>query len=157
MISLHRLDPAELHRLARLRTGPGQQRFVGSGAGMIRDPAEGVTFHEIRAPDGRAVGMFKLDPLYWRRHDFATPQDVGLRGLLIDAAEQGKGFGSAALVALAAHVHGLMPDRQRLFLTVNTANPIALRAYRRARFKDHGGIYLGSYSEPQFVLWLALG
>ena len=156
MITLHRLDRAQLHRLEHLRLRPGQQRFVGSGAQMIRDTGVGVTFHEVRAPAGNAVGMFKLDPLYFERHEFATPQDVGLRGLLIDAAAQGQGYGSAALDALADHVRAVNADRSSLVLTVNTTNPVARYIYLRAGFRDRGEKYFGGSSGPQHVLWLTL-
>ena len=155
MISLHRLAAGRLHRLAGLRTRPGQQDFVGHGAEMIRDPTPEVSFHEIRAEDGRAVGMFKLDPLYWQRHDFATPDDIGLRGLLIDAALQGRGYGCAALTALPGHVRAHYPDRGALVLTVNVANPVAYRAYLRAGLEDHGALYLGPHG-AEHILWLNL-
>lgn len=155
MISLHRLAAGRLHRLAGLRTRPGQGDFVGHGAEMILDPTPEVTFHEIRAADGRTVGMFKLDPLYWQRHGFATPNDIGLRGLLIDAPLQGRGFGGAALAALPAHVRDHYPERRALVLTVNVANPVAYRAYLRAGLEDRGEFYQGPQG-AEHILWLGL-
>lgn len=156
MISLHRLPADRLDRLAGLRTAPGQQDFVGSGAEMIRESTPGVSFHEIRGPGGDAVGMFKLDAFYWQRHDFAGLEDVGLRGLLVDADAQGRGYGGAALAALAAHVRAHHPERRSLVLTVNVANPLAYRAYMRAGFEDRGALYLGGPHGPQHILWLRL-
>ena len=156
MISLHRLPASELHRLSQLRTGPGQQNFVGDGATMILDPTPQVSFHEIRCSNGSAVGMFKLDPLYWMRHGFATPADIGLRGFLIDAALQGCGFGSAALAALPQHAREMHPGHRSVVLTVNTANPVAYRTYLRAGLEDRGELYLGAPQGPEHVLWLTL-
>lgn len=155
MISLHRLAPDRLDRLAGLRTAPGQEDFVGHGAEMILDPTPELSFHEVRGPDGRAVGMFKLDPLYWQRHGFATPEDIGLRGFLIDAVLQGRGFGSAALRALPGHVRALHPGCRAVVLTVNVVNAIARRTYLRAGLKDRGEVWHGSHGR-EHVLWLDL-
>lgn len=155
MISLHRLPADRLHRLAGLRTAPGQQDFVGDGADMILDQTPGVSFHEIRGEDGGAVGMFKLDPLYWQRHRFATPDDIGLRGFLIDAPLQGRGLGRAALRALPAHVRALHPERRAVVLTVNVVNAVARHAYLRAGLEDRGEVWRGPFG-LEHVLWLAL-
>ena len=123
---------------------------------MILDPTPQVSFHEIRDGDGLAVGMFTLDPLYWTRHDFATPADMGLRGFLIDAPLQGRGLGSAALAALPGHLRALHPGFRSVVLTVNTANPVAYRTYLRAGLEDRGELYHGAPQGPEHVLWLAL-
>ncbi|MFD1883074.1 GNAT family N-acetyltransferase [Paracoccus pacificus] len=156
MITLHQLRPDQLSRLAGLRPGPDQGDFVSTGAEMIRDATPALTFHEIRDTDGRAVGMFKLDPLYWQRHDFATPRHIGLRGLLIDGPLQGLGYGSAALAALAGHVRRTNPDREALVLTVNLRNSAAYKTYLRNRLKDRGQVFTGGTHGPQHVLWLDL-
>lgn len=156
MITLHRLSRPDLGRLAGLQVQPGQEGFVGNGALMIQDTTERLSFHEVRHADGHPAGMFKLDPLYYQRHDFAGPRDLGLRGFLIDADRQGRGFGSAALAALPAHARSEYPVFDRVVLTVNLKNPIARHAYLKAGFTDRGEVYLGGGNGPQHVLWLDL-
>ena len=157
MIALHRLHRGELHRLAGLRLAPGQEGFVGSGAEMIRDRTEGLLFYEVRdTASGAAVGMFKLDPLYWQRNPHAGPQDVGLRGVLVDASAQGRGIGRAMLAQLPDAVRAAFPGARRVVLTVNVDNPRARRAYLAAGFRDAGELYLGGRNGPQHILRLDL-
>lgn len=155
MISLHRLPASGLHRLAALRIAPGQQDFVEDGARMIRDQTPGLSFHEVRR-GGAAVGMFKLDPLYFQRHDFAAPDQIGMRGVLIDADHQGQGLGALMLAALPAHVRAEYPRAQQVVLTVNLRNTRALAAYLAAGFRDEGDLYLGGTHGPQHILRLDL-
>lgn len=155
MISLHRLARAELHRLAGLRIAPGQQDFVEDGDRMIRDQTPELSFHEVRR-DGGPVGMFKLDPLYFQRHDFAAPDQIGMRGVLIDAQHQGQGLGHAMLTALPAHVRAEYPDAQQIVLTVNSRNTRAHAAYLAAGFRDEGDVWQGGGHGPQHILRLDL-
>jgi RimJ/RimL family protein N-acetyltransferase len=50
----------------------------------------------------------------------------------------------------------MFPDAQRLALTVNVTNPVAVRVYRQAGFSDTGRQYLGGALGPQHVLVLDL-
>ncbi|AXC49829.1 N-acetyltransferase [Paracoccus suum] len=156
MISLHRLAPDEAERLAGLRIAPGQDAFVSAGREMITDQTEGLSLHEVRGADGDAIGMFKLDPLYHQRHDFAGTRDLGLRGFLIDSHLQGRGIGAATLAALGDHARAEYPEFDRVVLTVNLENTVARRAYLSAGFEDRGELYLGGARGPQHILWLDL-
>ena len=153
MIRLSRVAPADLHRLAGLRQHPGQ--YAGDGAEMIRDPTPGLSLHAIEA-DGVLVGMFKLDPRYHERHDFAAPESIGLRGVLIDAAHQGRGLGQRAMAALPDHVRAQYPAARQIVLTVNLLNPAARATYLKSGFRDEGEIYTGGTRGPQHVMRLDL-
>ncbi|MFV0409173.1 MAG: GNAT family N-acetyltransferase [Paracoccus sp. (in: a-proteobacteria)] len=152
-IILAHIPADRLSELAHLRQHPGQ--YANDGAVMILDDTPQLSFHAIRA-GGRLVGMFKLDPLYPERHRFAAETDLGLRGMLIERTEQGKGFGTAAMAALPAHAAALYPGKRRLVLTVNLWNPGAYKAYRRAGFRDEGEIFAGGSRGPQHILWADL-
>lgn len=152
-ITLTRIPPRQLAQLAQLRQLPGQ--YANDGATMILDDTPQLSFHAIHAED-QLVGMLKLDPLYPERHDFAERTDLGLRGVLIDARFQGRGFGTKAMAALPAHAATHYPDKRRLVLTVNLLNPAAYAAYRRAGFTDSGEIYTGGTRGPQHILWALL-
>lgn len=152
-ITLGPILPERLNELAALRQLPGQ--YANDGAVMILDDTPGLSFHAIH--DGTdLVGMFKLDPRYPERHDFAVATDLGLRGVLIDARYQGQGFGSAAMAALPAYAALQYPQKRRLVLTVNLLNPAAYASYRKAGFRDEGEIFTGGSRGPQHILWADL-
>lgn len=153
MIRLVHVPPIDLKRLSRLRQHPGQ--YASDGAAMILDPTPKLSFHAIEH-DGRLVGMFKLDPLYHERHDFAAPTSIGLRGMLIDAARQGRGLGQRALAELPPHVALHYPDAAEVVLTVNLQNPAARAVYLKAGFRDEGEVYTGGTRGPQHVMRLGL-
>jgi GNAT superfamily N-acetyltransferase len=87
-----------------------------------------------------------------------APDDgvVGVRGVYVDAAFQGRGLGTAMLRALPSFARTRHPDAVRLALTVNTSNPRAIRTYLRAGFVDTGRLYYGGRLGPQHVLELEL-
>lgn len=146
--------PARWHLLAGLRQHPGQ--YSADGAVIAADPTPGITLHEIRW-GGALVGCFKLDPLYYQRHDFARHDSVGVRGVLIDTRAQGRGIGSAAMALLPAYVSRHHPGAREVVLTVNLKNPAARKVYLRAGFGDAGELYLGGRRGPQHVLRHPLG
>lgn len=153
MILLSPVPPTRLTELAHLRQLPGQ--YANDGAQMIRDDTPQLSFHAIHNGSG-LVGMFKLDPLYPARHHFADPTDLGIRGVLIDARFQGRGFGAKAMAALPPYAAALYPDKRRVVLTVNLLNPAAYSTYLRAGFHDTGEIYTGGARGPQHILWADL-
>ncbi|MCQ0971656.1 GNAT family N-acetyltransferase [Paracoccus sp. TK19116] len=154
MISLHVVPAGELDRLSGLMMNAGPQ-FASSGAVAIQDRTPDLTFHEIRA-EGRTVGMFKLDPRYHERHDFAKADEIGLRGVLIDRDHQGKGYGLAAVRLLPDHVKITHPLARAVLLTVNIKNGGAYRTYQRAGFVDTDERYLGGDLGPQHIMRLSL-
>lgn len=81
---------------------------------------------------------------------------VLLRAFYLDASAQGRGLGRAAVAALPTLVTRVAPDATRVLLTVNVANPAAIRAYLAGGFTDTGRQYLGGGVGPQHVLELAL-
>lgn len=153
MILLRQVPRDDLARLSKLRQNPGQ--YANDGAEMILDPTPGITFHEIRQND-ETVGMFKLDPLYHQRHDFAGPSSLGLRGMLIDRAHQGRGIAQVALGQLPTHARDSYPWAREIVLTVNLLNPAGYAAYLKAGFADLGQIYYGGGRGPQHILRLPL-
>jgi RimJ/RimL family protein N-acetyltransferase len=84
------------------------------------------------------------------------PSDVLLRGFFVDAGAQGRGIATRALTRLPHFVAEQAPGARRIVLTMNTGNPAAIRAYRRAGFLDRGQLYHGGAHGPQHILELAL-
>lgn len=142
-------------RVAHIAVRPEQEPFCGTIAGHFAADEPGCDFHVVTR-DGRAVGFFKIDRAYAAHFDFAGPQDLGLRGVMIDAAEQGHGTGKAAIRALGRYVPRLYPRAKALVLTVNEVNPVARAVYLDAGFTDTGSFYHGGRIGPQHILRLSL-
>jgi ribosomal protein S18 acetylase RimI-like enzyme len=155
VITLEPLGRDGFDRVAHIAVTPQQEPFCGIIAGHFQADEPECDFHLI-ARDGRPIGFFKIDRGYGTSHNFAAPDDLGLRGVMIDAGEQGKGSGKAAMLAVGGHVARHYPDAGALLLTVNLANPLAIGVYRAAGFLDTGTLYHGGRLGPQHILRLPL-
>jgi GNAT superfamily N-acetyltransferase len=146
-------------RAAVLALTPRPDQAGWSGEARWTLPA--AEAHSDRLPctallDGTPVAFFILDTSIDVRLYEPTPGTVGVRALYVDRSVQGQGIGTAMLRALPDLARRMFPDAQRLALTVNVTNPVAVRAYRRAGFSDTGRQYLGGALGPQHVLVLDL-
>ncbi|MCB2137101.1 MAG: GNAT family N-acetyltransferase [Rhodobacteraceae bacterium] len=155
MIGLAPLPRTRCGEVLHLELGEGQQDFVHPIADMVREDRPGVDFHVIRAGT-QAVGFFKTDIGYADRHGFARPGEPGLRGMLIGAQYQGRGYGKAAMAALPGYLARFLPKHDAVLLTVNCRNPTALRVYLSGGWLDTGATYEGGNSGPQHILRLSL-
>jgi GNAT superfamily N-acetyltransferase len=149
---------AEL-RESVLAIAPRPDQSGWSGSARTTLPA--AEAHPRRTPctallDGVPVGFFILD----RSADVALyephPGTVGVRALYVARERQGEGIGTAMLRAMPDLTRRLYPDAERLALTVNVSNPIAVRVYARGGFTDTGRLYHGGALGPQHVLVLEL-
>ena len=156
-VTLAVVDATLAPAVLRLRPLPEQERFAGCPSQTL----PGADEHPGREPvavlhDGRPVGFLVLD----RHERFAAlsgaPHTLGVRAFFVDADHQGRGLGTAALCALPAYVADRHPDITHLALTVNVANPVALRAYASAGFRHTGRLDLTGAAGPQHVLALEL-
>ena len=154
-ITFQRLTPAEAPRLAHLTIAPGQEAFVANpvtrltGSGPMEDGYAILAGEDI-------VGFLIIDRAYPEAHPFAAAGSLGLRSVLIDAARQGQGLGTAAMRALPALMAQHYPQATQLCLTVNCRNPGAKATYLKSGFIDEGALYHGGRSGPQHILKLAL-
>ena len=155
MIRLARLAKDDPAPVAHIRVRPDQVPFCGTIVGHFAERDPDVDFHQV-IRDGRAVGFFKIDRGYPTRFDFAAADEVGLRGVMIDAVEQGRGTGAAALAGLRDYLPPRYPGAASIVLTVNTVNPAAVRAYLRAGFVDTGAFYDGGRISPQHIMRMNL-
>jgi GNAT superfamily N-acetyltransferase len=157
VITLVPVPPDQKARVAHLTVAPGQEDFVRNGAYAASETDAAVDLYAVEQ-DGAVVGMFKLDRAYADapRHDFAQAGDLGLRGVLVDAAWQGKGIGRALLAALPDLVRRRYPQARRLVLTVNCRNHVARSAYLAAGWLQDDRLYLAGDAGPQNILWLPL-
>lgn len=155
-ISLHPLDRRDADRVAHIAVRSDQERFAGTVDAALAEPEATVDLHEIRKGD-RAVGLFKIDRAYHQRHDFAQADDLGLRGVILNHSQQGRGIGTAAMAALKGYLPPVYPGKARLWLTVNIANPAAIAAYRNAGFAETGDIWPHGNAGPQLIMFMRLG
>ncbi|WP_233218800.1 GNAT family N-acetyltransferase [Deinococcus arcticus] len=82
------------------------------------------------------------------------PGAVALSALSVDAREQGRGLGTAAMRALPSFVPRHFPQARRVVLAVNQRNPAARRTYDRAGFALLGERQ--GPAGPQWVMTLPL-
>ena len=153
-----RLEPLPRWRageVLHLALAPGQEAFVGRIEQMVAEARESVELHAIQG-GAEAVGFFKIDRDYGQDSGFAGPGDTGLRGMLIGAQYQGRGYGRAALTALPDYLRATYPELGLVRLTVNTANTRALGLYLATGWRDTGELWHGHRSGPQHILALDL-
>lgn len=154
-LSLAPVAASEFGRVAHIAVHPDQVRFSGTVRQAFDRREKGVDFHAIRLGD-RSVGFFKIDRNYSENHWFARAGEPGLRAFMIDKDHQGLGIASGAVRAFSEYLPAQYPEISSLVLTVNMANPVAVRVYRGGGFVDTGEIWEGGMAGPQLVMRLPL-
>ncbi|UNX53620.1 GNAT family N-acetyltransferase [Georgenia sp. TF02-10] len=160
---LHRLDRDD-PRTRRLRAAvvtlrplPGQEQYSGYAKVTLPEADAAPTrtpFAVVHEED--AVGFGVLDTGGYLPDLTSDPaRAVLLRAFYIGADHQLRGHGRRAAALLPAFVHDVHPGAEVLYLTVNEANPAAIRAYAAGGFTDVGR-YLGGSLGPQRVMTTAV-
>ncbi len=155
MIRLEPISHEDLDRVAHVAVHPDQEPFCGSIGEHFSNLNPDFDFH-IVLRDEKVVGFFKTDRAFHKSYPFARDGEIGVRGVMIDASEQGKGTGKAAMAALPAYAAALYPAATGLVLSVNIVNPAARAVYLSAGFLDDGELYHGGKLSAQHVLRLPL-
>jgi len=75
--------------------------------------------------------------------DDTTTWSYWLTGFIIDATEQGKGYGKAALQAAIDHIRAQYPQCERVNLTAHADNTRARGLYEKYGFTATGEVYDG--------------
>lgn len=140
---------------------PEQSQFVAPIDQMIGETDPTVDFH-VGTVAGEAVAFFKIDRDYKSKISTAPldacgfePNDLGLRGMLVGAQFQGRGYGKAVMAQLKSYLSRHYQARH-VFLTVNCRNLAAIHLYRAGGWEDTGQLYLGGKSGPQHIFRLTL-
>lgn len=139
--------------VAGLRVRADQERFSGQVEDAFAKPDPAIDFHCIRQ-GARVVGFFKIDRAYAKKITIVPQGSLGLRAFLLDHRAQGKGIATQAVRCLPAYLHVQYPQARRLYLTVNCANPAAIRCYLKGGFVDTGDIWPHGRAGPQHVMRL---
>ena len=156
-VTLSEVTPVLRARVLALAPLPEQEPFSGAARDTL--PVAEVTPGRVGVVallDGEPFGYLMLDVGPEVRTYAPGDGVVGVRGVYVDAASQGRGLGTAMLRALPAFARERYPEATRLALTVNVSNLHAIRAYLRAGFVDTGRMYHGGRLGPQHVLELPL-
>ena len=156
-----RVVPADATRyqtLLQLQVHEPQRDFVGPIAvsladAMLCEDSEAMAILRNDEP----IGFYRIEkkPRSIADMDFDQPT-LGLRSFFIDARWQGQGLGTLALAAVMRDLAQRHPGARQVVLTVNVRNTSALALYRRAGFRETGGLYHGGRSGPQHVMLGAL-
>ena len=156
-VSLHPVGSDLRDRVLALGPHPEQVRFAGHPAETLPEAESDPQRQPVAIlADGEPVGFCVLHRGPAPGGLAPTPRDVLLRGFFVDAAAQGRGIATRALTGLPRFVADHAPGARRIVLTVNTRNPAAIRAYRKAGFLDRGELFHGGAHGPQHILELAL-
>ena len=137
-----------------LQVAPGQRDYVGDAAfnleQALADPSSEAMAILV---DDRVIGFYRLDfaPNAVAGRSFGAPS-VGLRAFMLDAAQQGRGYGTRAALALCDDLQRRHPQRRLLVLMVNCRNRAAFAAYRKAGFVDTGELHRGGRAGPQHLM-----
>ncbi|MEO6137134.1 MAG: GNAT family N-acetyltransferase [Luteimonas sp.] len=148
------VDASSIDAVRRLQVGEGQSLYVGDPAFNL-DNAQLDPLSEAMAvfAGDRVIGFYRLDfaPNTICGRAFEMPS-VGVRAFLIDAREQGHGYGSLAALAMCADVRRRHPQRRLLLLAVHCVNTAGIAAYRKAGFIDTGELLGGGRAGPQHLM-----
>ena len=110
-----------------LRLAPGQERFVSH---PVRSLAQAYVYRDQCQPfgiyaDGRMVGYVMVI------YDYDVPE-YDIWHMMIDAGEQGRGYGGEALDRVLAYIRTKpFGDSNRVALTCSKDNPVARKLYEK--------------------------
>jgi RimJ/RimL family protein N-acetyltransferase len=153
-IRVQPVTPALAVGVRALQVTPGQRDYVGDAAFNLEqamaDPSSEAM--AILAGD-RVIGFYRLDfaPNAVAGRSFGAPS-VGLRAFMLDVAQQGRGYGTRAALALCDDLQRRHPHCRLLVLMVNCRNRAAVAAYRKAGFVDTGELHRGGRAGPQHLM-----
>ena len=139
-VDCKQLSPTEREAVLGLRISEAQVEFAGPVARSVAgcesgDPAEvvGLALRVATEIVGWVVLKRGASAPEW-----VSPAAAVVGGLRVDVRHQGRGIGSAALVAVARWVARHWPEIAQLELRVDEANVAGIRAYAKAGWIESG-------------------
>jgi RimJ/RimL family protein N-acetyltransferase len=150
MLTIIPLSPDTLTAALNIRCAPEQLAFVETPENIIQGKRASEDVHLI-LKGSTVIGLFKIDRDYRASMPLCGTDELGLRGFIVDIAEQGRGIGKQISGMLKDYLAKTYPERSSLVLTVNCKNTNAQRAYLKGGFTDTGELYLGGAAGPQHI------
>lgn len=134
MISLRKVNEENFLDIFGLQLKGGQEKYVSH---PIRSLAQAYVYREQCQPFG-IYDEDKLVGYVMVIYDYDIPE-YDIRHMMIDASEQGKGYGSAALNCLIDYIRTKpFGNSNTVTLTCNKENETALKLYCNAGFAKTG-------------------
>lgn len=134
MIHLKKITEENFLQAFQLKLANGQEKYVSH---PIRSLAQAYVYREQCQPfgiydDDTMVGYVMVI------YDYDIPE-YDIWHMMIDAGQQGKGYGSAALALVVDYIKGKpFGESNRIALTCNEENKNALELYRKMGFQPTG-------------------
>ncbi len=154
-LTLQPISQSDYARVQHISVAPEQVVYAGTVAMAFEHPEAGVDFHII-IQDAQVVGFFKIDHKFPQTYDFAQPNDLGLRALMIDINAQNCGIGTQALRQMPDYLRHHYPRAYQLVFMVCLRNHPAMRCYLNAGCRNTGDIQTGGIAGPQTVMRMDL-
>ena len=134
MINLKKIDEDNFIQAFNLKLASGQEKYVSH---PIRSLAQAYVYREQCQPfgiyeDDKMVGYVMVI------YDYDIPE-YDIWHMMIDEAQQGKGYGKQALKQVVEYIKTKpFGESNRVVLTCNEDNAIALSLYRQIGFVETG-------------------
>ena len=134
VINLKVIDEDNFLDAFQLKLAEGQEKYVSN---PIRSLAQAYVYRKQCQPFGIYDGD-EMVGYVMVIYDFDIPE-YDIWHMMIDASRQGAGYGSTALRLILDYIKTKpFGDSNRVTLTCNKDNPIALKLYREAGFLETG-------------------
>lgn len=154
LIHVAAVTPTLAAGVRAVEVAPAQAQYVGNTAFNLAN-ADSDPLSEAMAIlcNGRVIGFYRLDfaPNAVIGRSLGAPH-VGIRAFCIDHRQQGHGYGTRAVSAMAIDLGKRHPDRRVLALAVHACNRGAIASYQRAGFVHNGAYIPGGRAGPQLVM-----
>ncbi len=133
-ISLKRIDEENFLDAFRLHLGEGQERFVSH---PIRSLAQAYVYYHQCVPFGIYAGE-EMVGYVMVIYDYDMPE-YDIWHMMIDAAQQGRGYGKAALREVLSYIRTKpFGPSDRVALTCHRENRSAISLYEKVGFRHTG-------------------
>ena len=133
-VTLRKIDESNFLDAFHLTLAPGQEKFVSH---PIRSLAQAYVYYHQCTPFGIYHGETMVGYVMVIYDYDLVEYDIW--HLMIDASQQGKGYGKAAMEACLAYIAGKpFGASDRVVLTCNRENPKAIGLYKSLGFRETG-------------------
>ena len=150
-VTLVPVDRGNWLTMRGLKLKPEQETFVSApvvslARCQIRIFGDRFEYHPMLIIDG-AAALGYVTPVC----DPASERDYWIDDIMIDAAQQGRGYGRAAMEAALRFILGRYPRCCAVQLTCFTGNQTARALYLSMGFRATGGVD-EEFSQPNYIL-----
>lgn len=147
-ISLKRIDERNFLDAFALKLADGQERFVSH---PVRSLAQAYVYFHQCTPFGIYDGD-KMVGYVMVIYDYDVPE-YNIWHMMIDASEQGRGYGRAALGEVLSYIRTKpFGDSDRVTLTCGKDNDRAIQLYQKMGFRPTG---IMDEDEAEYVITLS--